>query len=211
MEKKKTRGSTGDESAVVKAAAWAWYQHGSGSDGNATREYDITTRTRQAPRPSRYKLEAAAAKLAKGGGTSDHNIPFDHQESRGANYNLSLLDAYEIRNISRHFDSLVECSLSSADHKDGNNLRQKETLYGSSIGVLRKKKMNMMKLMRRFWLRHAAAVCSSREDEVVDTTTRPGFREGRQRQRQRQENLVLPVVMAATCRPWSITQSTRKS
>ncbi|PON36221.1 hypothetical protein PanWU01x14_330220 [Parasponia andersonii] len=208
MEKKKTRGSTDDESAVVKAAAWAWYQHGLGSDGNPTREYDITTRRRQAPRPSRYKLEAAAAKVAKGGGTSDHNIPFD-QESRGANYNLSLLDAYEIRSISRHFDSLVEYSSSSADHKYDNNLCRKETLYGISIGVLRKKKMNMMKLMRGFWLRHAAAVCSTREDEVVDTKTRPGFREGRQRQRQ--ENLLLPVVMAATCRPWSITQSTRKS
>lgn len=192
MEKRKARGSS-DESAAVKAAAWAWYQHGSGSNGNPTREYDVTIRTPHTAGPSRYKLEAAL-KISKERGLREHN---HCQESKTVD-SLSLLDAYEIRTISRHLDSLIGCS--SADLKDNNNIREKEVFSdddsstsgssttSSSIGMMRKKKMNMKKLMRGFWLRHAAAVCSTREDDVVNMAMRPGLRDGRSR-------------------PWNITHS----
>ena len=56
MERRKSRASL-DPSAVVKAAAWAWYQRGSGSEGKSISDFDAT-RARHAPIPSRYKLEA---------------------------------------------------------------------------------------------------------------------------------------------------------
>lgn len=195
MEKRKTRGST-DESAVVKAAAWAWYQHGSGSEGNPTRECDIAFMTRNAPRPSRYKVEAAM-RVAKDRRPNDHN----HYNESKAVHNLSLLDAYEIRSISRRLDSLIEYS--SADHGNKNSICRKEVFSDDDvnfIGMMRKKKRNMKKLVRGFWLRHAAAVCSTRENGVVNTTTRLGF----QRSRPQLENHVPPVVMAATCGPLNI-------
>ncbi|KAA8547689.1 hypothetical protein F0562_004118 [Nyssa sinensis] len=56
MERRKPS-KTIDELAIVKAAAWSWYQRGSGSEGRLMREYDVT-RTCRAHAPSRYKLEA---------------------------------------------------------------------------------------------------------------------------------------------------------
>ncbi|RZC57976.1 hypothetical protein C5167_005278 [Papaver somniferum] len=50
-----------DELAAVKAAAWAWFQHGSGCEGNGKpiHEFDHANYATQRPiRPSRFKLEA---------------------------------------------------------------------------------------------------------------------------------------------------------
>ncbi|OWM64376.1 uncharacterized protein LOC116207767 [Punica granatum] len=58
--RRRARGSAPDEVALIRAAAWAWYQQGSGSQGinkPPTREYDIT-RTRRVYQPSRYRIEA---------------------------------------------------------------------------------------------------------------------------------------------------------
>ncbi|GAY43702.1 hypothetical protein CUMW_076500 [Citrus unshiu] len=57
MAKKKPRSST-DELAVVKAAAWAWYQRGSGSEGKPMGDFDVARTRRVVYKPSRYKLEA---------------------------------------------------------------------------------------------------------------------------------------------------------
>ncbi|XP_062104888.1 uncharacterized protein LOC133816368 [Humulus lupulus] len=181
MEKNKVRGNTTDESAVVKAAAWAWYQHGSGSDGNPTREYDVKVRSRHVPRPSRYRQESAMIKAKLG-----VNVHLDHHDSSKPTVgSLSLLDAYEIRSISQQLDSLIQCS--RADHRECNNdeeaFSDNYITISSSSGrssreVIRKTKFtNLKKLMRGFWLRNAVAVCSTREDQVVDMRRRSGFQQ----------------------------------
>ncbi|XP_068345498.1 uncharacterized protein [Pyrus communis] len=101
MQRRKPRGSFNDidESAVVKAAAWAWFEHCSGSDGKSIMpEFDLT-RTCHAPyKPSRYKLEAMK------------NIAnISGKESVTASSN-PLLDTYEIESISRKLDQLIEFS-----------------------------------------------------------------------------------------------------
>ncbi|TKY47388.1 hypothetical protein E2542_SST29448 [Spatholobus suberectus] len=99
IERKKPQDNT-DELAIVKAAAWAWYQHGSGSEGKAKTEFDVT-RAQRVPRPSRYKLEAM--RMAK-------EVPSIHT-------NKPLLDTYEVQCISRQLDRLI---IESGRNKLGN-------------------------------------------------------------------------------------------
>ncbi|KAL2317263.1 hypothetical protein Fmac_031139 [Flemingia macrophylla] len=80
-KKKKT---TRDESAFVKAAAWAWHEHN--TMGKTITEFDATI-TRHAPRPSRYKLEA----MTNMSPTRPKKMP--------------LLDEYEVQTISRLLES----------------------------------------------------------------------------------------------------------
>ncbi|KAK7387370.1 hypothetical protein VNO78_28121 [Psophocarpus tetragonolobus] len=102
VERKKPQETT-DELAIVKAAAWAWYQHGSGSEGKAKTEFDIT-KSQHIARPSRYKLEAM--RMAK--------------EVASIHTNKPLLDTYEVQSISRQLDRLI---IESGHNKlgDGNN------------------------------------------------------------------------------------------
>jgi hypothetical protein len=87
-----------DELALVKAAAWAWYQHGSKSEAKkAMNEFDVT-RTQCSSRPSRYKLEAM--RMTK------------------ATNNDSLLDTYEVQHILRQLDNFIDSS--NKKHVDGN-------------------------------------------------------------------------------------------
>lgn len=203
MEKRRPRGST-DKLAAVKAAAWAWYQHGSGSgsDGTPAREY-VAARPHHVPRPSRYKLEAMRSKTKEG------VLPLIDDNFKPQSNRVSLLDAYEIRSISRHLDSLIDqysIGDHGDDHKDNQDFRLNEALisdvddHHSMVMEKRKKKKNSRKMvnLRGLWIRHAAAMCSTREG-VVETAA---IWNGR-RQQTEGSRRVLPVVMAATCRPWN--------
>ncbi|XVF20496.1 hypothetical protein REPUB_Repub12eG0005500 [Reevesia pubescens] len=150
MEKKQISKNCSDELAMVKAAAWAWYQHGSGSEGKLMREFDIT-RTQRSSRPSRYKLEAMRKNSMEQGSKTPTPIPT----------NNSLLDSYEIESISKRLDHLIEFSgikfydeLLSIDGDYQKNL----VLDGG--GRKKKKKSNKLK---GFLLRHAA-VCGKNQD-----------------------------------------------
>ncbi|GKV00216.1 hypothetical protein SLEP1_g12949 [Rubroshorea leprosula] len=108
------RNRSTDELAAVKAAAWAWYERGSGSQGKPIREYDITARAQSAVlRPSRYKLEAMlAAENSSLTASPVHSC---------AN---SLLDAYEIESISKHLDHLID-SCRTKSYTDGHEKKKK--------------------------------------------------------------------------------------
>ncbi|PRQ45425.1 hypothetical protein RchiOBHm_Chr3g0491241 [Rosa chinensis] len=108
MERIRKQSRGGDELALVKAAAWAWYEHGTGLEGKSLQEFDIR-RTFHDPIPSRFKLEAK--KLAEQG-----SRVFDEGSSPGTSGSVqtvdhhSLLDRYEIESISRRLDQLIESS-----------------------------------------------------------------------------------------------------
>jgi hypothetical protein len=160
MARKKGRGSI-DELAAVKAAAWAWYERGSGSEGKQMPEFDVM-RTRRAPRPSIFKLEAmriAQEVVVEGEGSQTPSSI--HTEN-------SLLDRYEIESISRRLDCLIESSTFSDDfHRKlvgGDDDRLQENVIApvdkdTSTGILKKKK----KKFKGFWLRHAPT-CGTSED-----------------------------------------------
>nr|DAD35776.1 TPA_asm: hypothetical protein HUJ06_006416 [Nelumbo nucifera] len=107
MEKRKPRGSTG-ESAIVKAAAWAWYQHGAGSERKSVREYDFTRTHPRPARPSRYKLEAI--RLAGRRTMEGSALPSPTPSPSQLLADNSLLDPYEIQRITQQLDHLIESS-----------------------------------------------------------------------------------------------------
>ncbi|KAJ4972799.1 hypothetical protein NE237_005973 [Protea cynaroides] len=117
--------TTLDELAVVQAAAWAWYQHGSGSEAKPVREFDLI-RTQTAPRPSRFKLEADENTKMKGSINS-------------------LLDPYEVGRISKHLEYLIESSNGNQDHQKDES---------SSPARRKKKKMSIRftRLLLRYFL-----------------------------------------------------------
>ncbi|KAK7372318.1 hypothetical protein VNO80_05694 [Phaseolus coccineus] len=124
----------------VKAAAWAWYQHNSGSKGKTITEFHAAV-TRHHPRPSRYKLEAMRTATEAGEGSS--NI---HAKK------LSLLDEYEVQSISRQLHSLVE---------DSN-----DKPFNGADSSAHRRTQKKKKVRKGFWLRHGA-VCGGEKD-VVD-------------------------------------------
>ncbi|KAK7301916.1 hypothetical protein RJT34_12793 [Clitoria ternatea] len=141
IERKKPQQSR-DELAIVKAAAWAWYQHGSGSEGKANKssEFDVT-RTQRVARPSRYKLEAM--RMAK-------------EVSSIHTYN-SLLDTYEVQSISRQLDRLTVSGYNRL--VDGNI---NDSMNNGHRRMVKKKRIN-----KGFWPRNV--VCRGKND-VVDGT-----------------------------------------
>lgn len=180
MERKKPRGST-DELGAVKAAAWAWYQRGSGVEGKQTQEFDLM-RTRQPPGPSLFKQEAM--RIAE-------EVNRGSQASSPIHTDASLLDAYEIESLSRRLD----CILGSSDSKfhrkfvaEDRSPQKNATQASNDASGLNKKG----KKTRRCWWRHAV-VCGTRED-VEDAR---GFRDSRRPEKR------APVVMLTTCRPRS--------
>ncbi|KAK9272102.1 hypothetical protein L1049_002471 [Liquidambar formosana] len=160
MERRKSRAST-DEIAVVKAAAWAWYQHGSGSDGKPMREFDIT-RNRCGHKPSRYKLEAIRA--------SDKGKEVPKTPSPIRTHN-SLLDTYEIARISQELEFLIQSSSAKVYEKflarDQDYQKNATEQESEADGIKKKKKEKKEKKVKGFWVR-PAVVCGTRED-VVDT------------------------------------------
>ncbi|XP_042483925.1 uncharacterized protein LOC122064283 [Macadamia integrifolia] len=149
MERRKHKAST-DELDVMKAAAWEWYQHGSGSEGKTVREFDLT-RPRRSPGPSRYKLEVMRM--------ADDNTEEGSSQSRSI---ISLLDPYEVGRISKHLEYLIEStrdnyydeSHSSTGYQD----RKKEGSLPES-----KKKKKKEKNSKRF---NGFFSCGSRGDVV---------------------------------------------
>ncbi|EHA8587222.1 hypothetical protein COCNU_scaffold001635G000010 [Cocos nucifera] len=128
-----------DELALVKAAAWAWYQRGSGNEGRPGREFGIARGgTACSPRPSRYQLEA----LAKVSGSREP----------GPGTSNSLLDLYEIERITRELDRLIAASSAADDHR----ARRKEV----------EKRKVAARRTSGFWMRHAVAICGTRGDVV---------------------------------------------
>ncbi|KAK3030606.1 hypothetical protein RJ639_039692 [Escallonia herrerae] len=160
MERKKPRGSV-DDLAIVKAAAWAWYQRGSGSEGRPTREFDLT-RPCQSPKPSRYRLEAmreAYEALERSKLPSTLPSP-SHTDN-------SLLDTYEIDRISRDLDQYIESSHAKYYGRflgvDRGSRMIVSLMESDANGVKKKKK----KGTRGSWLRQAALSCGSKDDVVV--------------------------------------------
>ncbi|KAJ0043401.1 hypothetical protein Pint_18531 [Pistacia integerrima] len=157
MARKKSRASTTDELSIIKAAAWAWYQHGSGSERKPMGEFDIT-RTRRQRKPSLYKLEAM--KITE---EEDHsNTQPSSQSSSPVHDNKSLLDPYEIESISKRLDQLMENSSVNKFYDD----RKKVSRDGDhdSGGNVRKKKSNKL---RGFW---QPVLCGRREDIAAADT-----------------------------------------
>ncbi|XP_057500332.1 uncharacterized protein LOC130784466 [Actinidia eriantha] len=99
MERGNPRESV-DELALTKAAAWAWYQRGSASEGRPVSEYN-PTRPHRAPTPSRYKSEAIS---------TTREAAKEESKSTSQDDNSHLLDKYEIERISRQLEYYMEVS-----------------------------------------------------------------------------------------------------
>ncbi|XP_057434976.1 uncharacterized protein LOC130727754 [Lotus japonicus] len=163
-ERNKTKENT-DELAIVKAAAWAWYQHGSGSEGNVIKSTEFhSSKTRHPPRPSRYKLEAVRLMANKEVKKGSMSRPPKEK---------SLLDAYEVQSITRKLNSLI---IESSHNKHVNSASN-----NSSVDIggrkMEKKKVKKEKMRKGSWLRHGV-VCG-REEDVVDPIA---LRDGHHRQ-----------------------------
>ncbi|OIV95717.1 hypothetical protein TanjilG_01511 [Lupinus angustifolius] len=139
MERKKPKpqDTNTDELDLVKSAAWAWYQHGSGSEAKAIKEFDVR-RTQHASRTSRYKLESMRmAKESK-------------EEGPSIRPKKPLLDAYEIQSISRQLNKLIE----SDQNKVGNGKNSTNGGLDNSGRNMKKKK----RIGKGFWPTHAKHV-----------------------------------------------------
>lgn len=162
--RRKPRGHSTEDLAFVKAAAWAWYQHGNSSvsEGKAIITSELSaTRTRRDPKPSRYKLEAL--RMA----SSQEAMEGSPVHTR----KLSLLDAYEVRSISMRLDSLIAESRSTHNNKLSNNAFGSACASlddnGSKRSMRKKKKKKKVGNNNGFWVRHSV-ICSTREEDVVD-------------------------------------------
>ncbi|KAJ8471286.1 hypothetical protein OPV22_025629 [Ensete ventricosum] len=127
------RAADEEDLALVKAAAWAWYQQGS---GKAARESDDRRRVgvdpgRNMRRPSRYKLEAIAAAKA---------CPV-----------ISLLDVYDVEWITRELDRVSMASRSSTGGGDRHRRSGKDAAA-----------LEGMRRARGTWVRHAVDICWSK-------------------------------------------------
>nr|XP_004490846.1 uncharacterized protein LOC101510325 [Cicer arietinum] len=141
-----------EELSLVKAAAWAWYQHGSGSchdHQEASSEFHVT-RIHRTPRPSRYKLELEA---------------IQSMEKEVIKEEYSLLDAYEVQSISSHLNRLLESNNNNNHNykKIVNSMSNNIAIKSVDDGIQRTKKK---KIRKGFFLKHGA-MCG-REGDVVD-------------------------------------------
>ncbi|KAI8536511.1 hypothetical protein RHMOL_Rhmol10G0262900 [Rhododendron molle] len=156
-----------DELAVTRAAAWAWYQRGSGSEPKPTSEFGITRTRHRVPNPTRYKLEAERSRSS----TSDHGS--------------HLLDRYEIDSISRHLERYIE----RVNNGDLGSHRRAVFSPGSDVsGVIKKeakkvearenwpehksyqktKEEEKKKSSKGFWLTRHGVACGGSRDDVVE-------------------------------------------
>ncbi|XP_073010864.1 uncharacterized protein [Typha latifolia] len=161
MDRRKRRTSSisseSDDLALVKAAAWAWYQHGSGGPDARPppAESDVASRSSQRPpRPSRYQIEArATAGTVTAAAGSDKTPP-------------RLLDLYEIEWITKELERLI-----SASTKGGAD-RRKEVAPPTAEGKRSGKKSGGN---GGFFGWHAMAICGS-VGETVDPAAVVGRR-----------------------------------
>ncbi|KAK8532256.1 hypothetical protein V6N13_131594 [Hibiscus sabdariffa] len=139
---------------LVKAAAWAWHQHGSSSPGQpvAIPESDVT-RSRRDPGPSRYKLEAMRNNNSNTEMEMEGSVPTHN----------SLLDPYEIESISKRLNELMGL----------NGVKFYHELLRMDAGInddQSKKKSSSTKW--KGFLQRRAVVCG-RNHEVEETALRP--------------------------------------
>ncbi|CAL5189887.1 unnamed protein product [Lathyrus oleraceus] len=150
-----------DDLAIVKAAAWAWYQHGSGSchEGEAISSEFFIRRARREPRPSRYKLELEAKRSMEK--EIKEGSPVHHKKEE------SLLDEYEVQSISRHLNKLIVSNNNHNRKKLVSSTDHIATTTSVDDGV---KKNNKKKSIRKgFFFKHGV-VCG-REGDVVDSSS----------------------------------------
>ncbi|CAI8586054.1 unnamed protein product [Vicia faba] len=149
-----------DDLAIVKAAAWAWYQRGSGSchEGEAISSEFFIRRNRREPRPSRYKLELEAKRSMEM--EIKESSPIHHKKEE------SLLDEYEVQSISSHLNKLIV----------SNNNQNRKKLVSSTDNIAitsvdgGAKKNKKKKIIRKgFFFKHGV-VCG-REGDVVDSSS----------------------------------------
>lgn len=160
MEKrKKSRPpSIADDLAIVKAAAWAWYQRGSGSDDRPMTEHDFT-RSHRAYVPSRYKLEAMKKTCQESTTKGSHSPP--SPLSSPSYTDNSLLDHYEIERISRELDYYMESSGAHRSHR-----REVACPEREKSGKKKSKSGNSKKKSGFWWMRRGGVVCGSKDDVV---------------------------------------------
>lgn len=128
-----------DELVLVKAAAWAWYQHGSGNEGRPGREFGVArSGATRSPRPSRYQLEALAR--------------VSRSPEPGPGTSTSLLDLYEIERITRELNRLIAASSAADDHRSRWKEAEKRKVVARRTGG--------------FWMSHAVGICGTRGDVV---------------------------------------------
>uniref|UniRef100_A0A5B7BL30 Uncharacterized protein n=1 Tax=Davidia involucrata TaxID=16924 RepID=A0A5B7BL30_DAVIN len=183
--KPRSGGSIDDDdesSAIVKAAAWAWYQHGSGSEERPMRQQADDHK------PTRFKLEAI--ERSQSHSTNPMLLSPSHSTD------ISLLDSYEIERISRQLDCYIDYyntqyyggRLFGGDHLGRRRIIVSSPPESEASGMKSKKKSMKAK---RFWLRHGV-VCGSRDDVVE----RRGLGGG-----GRPPEKHVAVVKVANCRP----------
>ncbi|KAI3976468.1 hypothetical protein MKX01_008326 [Papaver californicum] len=171
-----------DELAAVKAAAWAWYQHGSGFEGRGKsfQEFDHANKTQSPIRPSRFKLEAMryANEISSGHESetsSSSLVPSPTQADT-----TSLFDAYDIARISQQFDSLIETKLHHEPTRQGR--RGNSWMHGGGDTLVDMNEKNLRKKLnplswlsyRSPWLSYGG-ICRS-TDDVVETRSFVGSR-----------------------------------
>ncbi|XP_057972659.1 uncharacterized protein LOC131160794 [Malania oleifera] len=170
MIRRKARSSSNDlDLATVKAAAWAWHQHGSNSDQKPNiSEFYLRRARRSAPKPSRYKLEALkkAREAVKGSRSPDDWV------------NITLLDTHEIQRISQQLDHLKNQSHFKVNIKvHGDSLADND---GSLVKMMIRMKNKKKKLIEGFWPIRQAVRCGSTNDVAVNANR--VFRDGRSRE-----------------------------
>lgn len=163
MDRKRSKGSI-DELAIIKAAAWAWYQRGSGFEGRSVSEYDAA-RSSRVPKPSRYKQEAMRrAQEEKKEEEIWLSSSFKSMVSPSHTDN-SLLDRYEIERISKELDYYIK--FSNTEHNGGSvneNHGGRKSFSLSEIETSRIK--GTKKKKKGFWLLGNRMVCRSKDDVV---------------------------------------------
>nr|GMC59711.1 uncharacterized protein LOC109180383 [Ipomoea batatas] len=161
------RRASADDAAMVKAAAWAWYQHGSGSE-RPLGELLQLERTEKVQKPSRYKLEAIR-EVEEGKRKPAHHqrssstIPMSSSPSLS-----SLLDKYEIQRISLQLDRYIENGHDDYCYGVLGNTNDRRRVASLSESGTTKKPPPAPASFKGFWLRHAA-VCGSSSADVVET------------------------------------------
>lgn len=148
MDRRKRRTGSDDGLALVKAAAWAWYQRGVGDEGMPAREIH-SPKPPHEPRPSRFKLEAAAAAGRGGDATA------------GARRGVSSDPPSSSR---------PERGPSERRRDKGENRSQR------SGGALLGGEANRRKMATKvngFWMKHAVGICGPPANMVQVGALRP--------------------------------------
>ncbi|XP_058185934.1 uncharacterized protein LOC131303165 [Rhododendron vialii] len=157
-----------DELAVTRAAAWAWYRRGSGSEPKPGSEFGLArTHQYRVPNPTRYKLEAERSRSS----TSDHGS--------------HLLDRYEIDSISRHLEKYIErvnngdlgshrravfspgSEVSGVIKTEGKKVEAHENWPGHN-SCEKTEEEKKKKSSKGFWLTRHGVACGGSRDDVVE-------------------------------------------